>query len=454
MVSFKLKNIGLIENAEITLNDLTIICGQNNTGKTYITYSIFGFLDRWSSLIDFQISRDVFKELDENGFCNISIEDYVNSIDDVLKQLSIEYTKHLDSIFSTDNEWFADSNFEVFIDKFQLNLSSELESTFSSSKKDILQLKKDKDSSLLTISVLSANTQKSIPHFILNRAINQALGKIFFGAVFKKPFIITSERTGISLFHTELDINRNVMVEHLTNSKGKEIDPFKLFEENISRYAMPIRKNIDFRRELEDEINKNKSFLYADREISSYFKDMLNGAMYRYIKNEGIVLVTKKTGNRESKKIPMYLTSSASKSLLDLYAYITRFAKPNEILMIDEPELNLHPDNHIIMARLLIYLVNHNINIFITTHSDYMIKEFNNLIRLKHQIVNKTQIMKEYKYKEHDRLNYESIAAYINDYGSLRQVLIDNMGMEMDTFDKTINKLSNAMDDIYFGIEE
>lgn len=454
MVTFKLHNIGLIESAEISLNDLTIICGQNNTGKTYITYSIFGFLDRWSSLIDFKISRDVFKELDENGFCNIGIEDYMNGIDDVLKQLSIKYTKHLDSIFSTDNEWFANSNFEVFIDKFELDLSSELESNFSSSKKDILQLKKDKDSSLLTISVLSANTQKSIPHFILNRAINQALGKIFFGKTFKKPFIITSERTGISLFHTELDINRNVMVEHLTNSKGKEIDPFKLFEENISRYAMPIRKNIDFRRELEDEINKNKSFLYADREINSYFKDMLNGAMYKYIKNEGIVLVTKKIGDRESKKIPMYLTSSASKSLLDLYAYITRFAKPNEILMIDEPELNLHPDNHIIMARLLSYLANHNINIFITTHSDYMIKEFNNLIRLKHQIVNKKQIMKEYKYKEHDRLNYESIAAYINDYGSLRQISLDNMGMEMDTFDETINRLSSSMDDIFFNIKE
>jgi len=454
MVTFKLKNIDLIENAEITLNDLTIICGQNNTGKTYITYSIFGFLDRWSSLIDFQISRDVFKELDENGFCNIGIEDYMNSIDDVLKQLSIEYTKHLDSIFSTDNEWFADSNFEVSIDQFELDLSSELKSTFSSSKKDILQLKKDKDSSLLTISVLSANTQKPIPHFILNRAINQALGKILFGTVFKKPFIITSERTGISLFHTELDINRNVMVEHLTNSKGKEIDPFKLFEENISRYAMPIRKNIDFRRELEDEINKNKSFLYADREINSYFKDMLNGAMYRYIKNEGIVLVTKKIGNRESKKIPMYLTSSASKSLLDLYAYITRFAKPNEILIIDEPELNLHPDNHIIMARLLSYLVNHNINIFITTHSDYMIKEFNNLIRLKQKIINKDKIMKAYRYKEEDSLSFASVSAYVNDFGKLHKIAIDKMGMEVDTFDKTINKLSNAMDDIYFSIEE
>ena len=56
MVNFKLENIGLIDNAEVSLNDFTLICGQNNTGKTYITYSIYGFLHNWSSLIDFDLN--------------------------------------------------------------------------------------------------------------------------------------------------------------------------------------------------------------------------------------------------------------------------------------------------------------------------------------------------------------------------------------------------------------
>ena len=41
----KLKNLGIIKQAEFSLGDLTIICGENNTGKTYITYALYGFLD-------------------------------------------------------------------------------------------------------------------------------------------------------------------------------------------------------------------------------------------------------------------------------------------------------------------------------------------------------------------------------------------------------------------------
>jgi predicted ATPase len=40
----KIKNLGVLKQAEFTLGDMTIICGGNNTGKTYATYALFGFL--------------------------------------------------------------------------------------------------------------------------------------------------------------------------------------------------------------------------------------------------------------------------------------------------------------------------------------------------------------------------------------------------------------------------
>ena len=36
-MQFELKNVGLVDGATVTLADLTIICGENNTGKTYVT---------------------------------------------------------------------------------------------------------------------------------------------------------------------------------------------------------------------------------------------------------------------------------------------------------------------------------------------------------------------------------------------------------------------------------
>ena len=448
MVSFKLQNIGLIENSEISLNDLTLICGQNNTGKTYITYSIYGFLKMWRELINFNISKNILEDLDENGFTRINILDYQKEIPNILKELSKEYTKNLSTVFSVDDDWFENSLFEVIIENFKINLDDGLDSMLSSSKKDILQIKKDQTSEILEVSILGTTTNKQIPHFILERGINSALGEIYFNHFFKNPFIITSERTGISLFYKELDINKNVMIEHLTKNKGKDIDPFKVFEETISRYAMPVKHNIDYTRDLTDGISKKKSFLYNDKDLNKYFADILQGS-YKIV-NKEVYFVTKKN----KKQIPMYFSSSATKSLMELYFYIKHSAKVGDLLIIDEPELNLHPDNHILITRLLSHLSNKGIYIFLTTHSDYMIKEFNNLIRLNHKIKDREKIIKKYKYRESDKLNYKNISAYINSNGILIKTVCDNMGMEIATFDNTLSLLANATDDIFFHIEE
>ena len=448
MLKFKLKNIGLIEETEIELNDLTIICGQNNTGKTYITYSIYGFLSMWQELVNFNLKNEIFNELEENGFYSLDITLFQKDIQRILTNLSNSYTGMLENVFSVDSEWFKESLFKVVIDDFILDKHFEINTTLTSSKKDILQIKKEKDNTILEISTLSTESKRQMPHFILEQEINRALGKIYFNSYFKNPFIITSERTGISLFYKELDINKNVMVEHITKNKGKDINPFEIFEETISRYAMPVKDNIDYTRDLASHVSKEKSYLYADREITKYFSDILQGS-YKIV-NKEVYFTTKKN----KKQIPMYFSSSATKSLVELFFYIKHSAKKGDLLMIDEPELNLHPNNHRKITRLLSHLSNKGIYIFITTHSDYMIKEFNNLIRLKHNISNKEKILKKYGYKEHDNLDYKKISAYVNSFGELDKSPIDNMGIEMETFDKVLNDLSSSMDDIFFNIEE
>lgn len=41
----RLKNVGMLDETEFEVGGLTIICGENNTGKTYATYSLYGYLD-------------------------------------------------------------------------------------------------------------------------------------------------------------------------------------------------------------------------------------------------------------------------------------------------------------------------------------------------------------------------------------------------------------------------
>ena len=48
-VTFRFKNVGPVKDAEVELGDLTIIAGRNNTGKTYIVYTLYGFLKTWKN---------------------------------------------------------------------------------------------------------------------------------------------------------------------------------------------------------------------------------------------------------------------------------------------------------------------------------------------------------------------------------------------------------------------
>ena len=52
-MKFIFKNLGPIHEAEMELGDLTILAGRNNTGKTYVAYTLYGFLKWWPHLPQF-----------------------------------------------------------------------------------------------------------------------------------------------------------------------------------------------------------------------------------------------------------------------------------------------------------------------------------------------------------------------------------------------------------------
>jgi ABC-type multidrug transport system ATPase subunit len=158
-------------------------------------------------------------------------------------------------------------------------------------------------------------------------------------------------------------------------------------------------------------------------------------------------------------------SASSVRSLLDVGFYIRHLAKPGDILMIDEPELNLHPANQRLMARLLARLVNAGVRVFITTHSDYILKEFNTLIMLNNGGTVAKRVMEEHRYDEKELLNAAKIRAYIAgedllkiDSVSRRQKChtfiptpIDKYGIKIESFDTTINLMNAIQEELVFG---
>ncbi len=44
LLQFKVENLGPLVTGTLDLAELTVICGENNTGKTYLTYALYGVL--------------------------------------------------------------------------------------------------------------------------------------------------------------------------------------------------------------------------------------------------------------------------------------------------------------------------------------------------------------------------------------------------------------------------
>ncbi|HLJ33139.1 MAG TPA: AAA family ATPase, partial [Ktedonobacteraceae bacterium] len=74
------------------------------------------------------------------------------------------------------------------------------------------------------------------------------------------------------------------------------------------------------------------------------------------------------------------IASSMVKELSPLVLYLRYLARPGELLIIDEPEMNLHPAAQVKIIEFLTMLVNAGLNILITTHSSYVVDHLINLM--------------------------------------------------------------------------
>ena len=80
--------------------------------------------------------------------------------------------------------------------------------------------------------------------------------------------------------------------------------------------------------------------------------------------------------------------------------------------MVDEPELNLHPENQRRIARLFARLVNLGVKVFITTHSDYIVKELNTLIMLNHDKPHLRRIADKEGYQVSELIRSDQVKVY------------------------------------------
>lgn len=459
----KVKNLGVLRQAEFELGDLTIICGENNTGKTYATYALYGFLSFWRDVFYLPIPDNSIQQLLNKGTAVINIEDYIGKAQEFLDQGCKGFTAQLPRVFSSKEKYFADTEFRIELDANELRPSPSFERTMGTAKRRLFSITKKQDSPHVVISLLVEKEKAEIPVEMIRHIIGDSLKDILFGHLFPRTFIDSAERTGAAIFYKELDFARNRLLESMS-SKKKNIDPFELLRNVYSDYALPVKKNVDFVRRL-DDVAKRESFISKEQpKLLEDFTKMVGGK-YFVTSNGEIYFVPK----GEKIKLTMDECSSSVRSLLDFNFYLRHEMNKSDLLIMDEPELNLHPENQRRMARLFARLVNLGIKVFITTHSDYLIKELNTLIMLNHDKPYLKEIAKKEGYKPEELLAADKVRVYIAEEAPIKleggqrktrcQTLtpanIDpELGIEAPSFETTIDEMIRIQEEIMFSVED
>jgi len=232
----------------------------------------------------------------------------------------------------------------------------------------------------------------------------------------------------------------------------RQLSFFDLISERVSLYPKPISDYIEF---------LNKLDFYSKRETTEFQgiaheiqSDILKGK-YEIDEKNIYFIPDLAEGNMDKRKINLHVSSSTVKTFFGLVFYLKYMAEKGDCLIIDEPELNLHPDNQRKIARILVKIANKGINIIISTHSDYIIRELNNLIMLNNDFKDRDKLMQKYNYSEDELLSIEDISAYLFTDNTIRAIEVNRYeGIIAETFDKVINSFNESSDEIFYTLQE
>ncbi|NEP40365.1 MAG: AAA family ATPase [Okeania sp. SIO2H7] len=461
-MKIKVKNLGALERAEFTLGDFTIICGGNNTGKTYATYALFGFLLTWRQMVSIEIPHAKIEELLSEGVTRIEIEEYVEVAREAIAKACQTYTRQLPRIFAAPTQRFKETSFHIILDTKNIRLTNKFKREIATAKAELFSLDKSEESTELVVTLLAEKESIKIPIHILDDLIADALKDIIFSQFMPNPFIASAERTGAAIFRKELNFARNRLLEEMGQA-DKKIDRMELLLKDYQDYALPIKTNVNFTRELETIFKKSSFIAEHHPDILKDFADIVGGE-YTVTRNDELYYLP----NGKRVKLSMDESSSAVRSLLDIGFYLRHQAQIGDLLMVDEPELNLHPENQRRIARLFARLVNLGIKVFITTHSDYIVKELNTLIMLNHDKPHLKRIAQTEGYRTEELISAKKIKVYIAEETliqldgktkrskcqTLTPANIDpELGIEARSFDTTIDAMNRIQEAIVWGAD-
>lgn len=352
-MKISLNNISKIEKADIEIKGITVIAGENNTGKSTVGKALWSIFNSF-----YNIEEELKKEREELLYFNL--ENYLRlkknmnvlPYDTSLKIMSKLHARTIENIADIKNILVAE--FEPLNDYG--NLPEESVTELAEKLYEILKLE-DKyilKTHLQSILLSEFNGQ-------VNNIYNREVGEIELTIGDKINYIEISNQK----IKNELEDNLNLQ------TKAIYIDDPYVLDAHLTQFDMNHKR--DLKRLLDTKKEKNmienalleKSLEKINQKLDKVFEEMI------FIFDAGKVRLKNSFEDLNIKNL-----STGLKTFVILKNLISNgILEKKGTLILDEPEIHLHPEWQLLFAEIIVLLQKElDLHILLTTHSPYFLR--------------------------------------------------------------------------------
>jgi len=406
IINIRIENLGIIREAELEIRPFTVFIGENNTNKSWTAYSIYGIFHNdlareltkdYLSLGEVTyIAKSELKEFILDTINRITKSDSnsieIKEIDKVFENLVDSFFKDLSDLFSnfyisklfklSYEDFFKNTNIKLGISKRFKKLATRalIEGSVEIGAKtrkneDIIKIYKSRGENTL---IIEGNINEDVPLKHFKRLLSELILEFFHSNLFMHRNVFPSERKALTTLEEHLSGG------FLDKVRDKEDIPYEVF---LNFY---IKRELSFPKLMEDFLFFVNKLGTPLEQISSKKYQILVKELEKIIGGKVIYDRTIKkyivfVPNNDNTEIPVYSTSSMVKSLSTFYLYLEKFASGKDLIIIDEPEMNLHPKAQAEFLELLTAFINeseenHSNFVITTTHTPYILDHLENLM--------------------------------------------------------------------------
>lgn len=435
-------DFGKIGSADVEVAPMTLFVGDNNSGKSYIMTLIYGLLN-----VRFLIDQYIFPVESESyrACCNI-VKDMVGQVEKQTVEVTLNYEqwlpfeKLMNEILCRNKVFFLRRLFNRDMHIGELNIS------FPKEMKLVLCVGKAMDESGEELDIfISGKTDKSniFSGYVINQSeLNMdGSGYPFFISYIMQYMIqgeMMADSRTIKLYLPTARTGFMLTYKTLIGSAVRE--KFSIEETDKNLLTKP---NSDFLTELssmdladeKDRFSKVVDFIEKNMILGHISAANLPAQEYWYIPDGS------------EKQLPLFVTSAVVTELTPLLLAL-KYSNLSALL-IEEPEISLHPQLQWQVARVMIRLVNKGLPIFATTHSDIILQHINNMIKVA-KLEDKEQFLSTTEYDEQDILNEHDINVHqfrVDEHQKTQIVKLPcgDYGFEAPTFIDTLQELNKEI---------